>query len=393
MSTNRPMQIHVALVSDQILANLIPAFMERPELVYLVASRQMSQRGTDERLACQLRREAITVEVRAGAPEVGIAEIQSFAYRLAEAIDREHPAASITLNATGGTKLMALGFVDAFRDIGARIIYTDTAHRRVECLPVGRERPSPAIPMLDVLDVPGYLAAQGFRVSAVVSDSPEWCERAANRKAACKYLGQHAAELQDFIGVLNALTDQSLDEEGTLVATSQKFSRVPWGDWAAALGQLVRAKMLEWQDGSAEIAFVDEEATRFLHGGWLEEFVWHVLRDNGAFDVRLGITGAWEAGRASKNEFDVLATQRNQLLFVECKTLRHRDENDNALSYKVDSLGQDARGLFGATWLVTAREPTTVLLERAKQARIRVLGPKDLPRFREQVCRWLEGDG
>jgi hypothetical protein len=76
---------------------------------------------------------------------------------------------------------------------------------------------------------------------------------------------------------------------------------------------------------------------------------------------------------------------------MECKTLRHREANDNELAYKVDSLGQDARGLFGATWLVTAREPSAVLYERAKQARIRILGPNVLPKLRVHVQSWLDG--
>jgi Card1-like, endonuclease domain len=77
---------------------------------------------------------------------------------------------------------------------------------------------------------------------------------------------------------------------------------------------------------------------------------------------------------------------------MECKTLRHREENDNDLTYKVDSLGQDARGLFGETWLLTAREPSDVLRERARQGRITLLGPTELPRLRERVRMWMRMD-
>lgn len=245
--------------------------------------------------------------------------------------------------------------------------------------------------MQDVLDVPRYLAAQGFRFAGAASDEPDWRERAAGRKAASKYLGQNAAQLQDFIGALNYLADKALAGGETLVTPKQAFNNVPWKKWAEAAAQLVRHKLLHWQDGSAEIEFLDDESARFLHGGWLEEYAWHTLKDNAAFDSRLGVTGTWESGSNSKNEFDVLATHGNQLLFVECKTLRHKEENDNTLAYKVDSLGQDARGLFGATWVVSAREPSPVLHERARQARIRILGPNELPRLREHVRAWLDG--
>jgi len=41
----------------------------------------------------------------------------------------------------------------------------------------------------------------------------------------------------------------------------------------------------------------------------------------------------------------------NELLFLECKTLRHGREGakDADLLYKADSLGHDVRGLFGTT--------------------------------------------
>jgi hypothetical protein len=61
--------------------------------------------------------------------------------------------------------------------------------------------------------------------------------------------------------------------------------------------------------------------------------------------------------------------------------------------YKLDSLGRLARGLFGVTWLVTAREPTGAMAERAREQRIRIVGPAELPRLREHVLAWMNGSG
>lgn len=387
------MRIQVAIVSDQLLPNLIPALMQRPDKIHLACSGPMCERALDRRLARLLRREAIDVEIVPGVPDAGIAEILRFAFDLAQRIADEHPDAEIVFNATGGTKLMTLAFVEAFRALGARILYTDTAHRRIEWLPEGPDAEPQTDDMKDVLDVPRYLDAQGFRFSGAVSDDPDWRERAAARKAACKYLGRQAERIQDFIGAINGLADQALDGGEALVEPRQVFNGVPWGKWQETLGELTRHGLLRWRDGSADIEFVDDESARFLHGGWLEEYAWHVLKDDGAFDVRLGVRGRWDTGDRAENEFDVLATQANQLLFIECKTLRHLERNDNTLAYKVDSLGTDARGLFGATWILAAREPSTVLHERARQARFRVLGPGELPRLREHVLAWMRGGG
>ncbi|NBC47163.1 MAG: DUF1887 family protein, partial [Gammaproteobacteria bacterium] len=50
--------------------------------------------------------------------------------------------------------------------------------------------------------------------------------------------------------------------------------------------------------------------------------------------------------------------------------------------------GEDARGLFGSTWLLSAREPTDTLIARARRARIRLVPPAELQRLRELVRQW-----
>lgn len=76
------------------------------------------------------------------------------------------------------------------------------------------------------------------------------------------------------------------------------------------------------------------------------------------------------------------------MLLIECKTEKYRDDSESEIAYKIDSLGQDVRGLFGETWLVSARTPTDTLNARARQAKIRVFGPADLPDLREAVLLW-----
>ena len=51
------MKIHVAMVSDQTLANLIPTLMDRPDKVVLVCIKGMAKRGLDRRLATLALRE------------------------------------------------------------------------------------------------------------------------------------------------------------------------------------------------------------------------------------------------------------------------------------------------------------------------------------------------
>ncbi len=392
------MKIHIVLVSEQVLANLIPILMEGPDLVLLVVTPGMAARRLDRRLQTLLEARGISCRICPDAPDVGVRDIQQYATALLDQVVEAYAEPEVVLNATGGTKLMSLAFVEVCRGLASRILYTDTAHRRIEYLPNGNA-PLPApTAMTNTLDLPGYLAAQGFRFRCAASDEPAWRESAARRKAACKYLGQHMGQphLQHYVGQMNYLADQALERvagtwEETLANPRQAFEEPPRGIWAAAQAELTKAGLMSWAPGDREFAFTTAEAARFIRGGWLEEYAWHIVRDAQAFDARLGVEGVWLDTKKTFNEFDVLACHINQLLLIECKTLRYGAENENEIAYKLDSLSQDVRGLFGDTWLLSARQPSDVLTERARQARIRLIGPADLAHLRERVLAWLAG--
>jgi hypothetical protein len=392
------LKIHVAIVSDQTLANLIPILMERPHRVYLVCSDEMKSRGLDGRLGKLLAGEGIGVETKTGAPNAGLKSIHDYARSLADQIQQAHPGAEIVLNATGGTKLMSLGFVEVFRDVARQIIYTDTSHRRIEIFPDGSGVAVPPVEMRHVLNVPLYLAAQRFHYLGARSDDEAWCEQVACRRAICSHLGRHAGttQVQDFIGAINGLANSALGKDvaanqEVLREPNQSFKRIPIGSWATALALMNVAGLVEWRRGERQIRFKDVASARFLRGGWLEEYAWHLVRKAGIWDVRCGVEVAADDAPQARNEFDVLACHGNELLVMECKTLRVHEENDSQIAYKIDSLGQQARGLFGETWLLSAREPNDTLLERARRARIRIIGPAALARLSAAVRDWMQG--
>ncbi len=384
------MLIHVAIVSDQLLPTVIPCLMHRPGRVVLVASQPMAAQAA--RLRRLLQAEGCTVDIRDKAPDAGLDRIRAYAAKLADELAAGSAGDQVVFNATGGNKLMTLGFVEVFRSRADRIIYTDTAHARIEGIFDRHEAEPQPEPMPDVLDVPRYLAVQGFRYQGSVTDETDWLARVESRRQVAEDLAQHAARHTGLIGLMNRLAHQALDDKGReLVHPVQELKEELRGEWRTTFERFTRAGLVQWV-GNRGVRFPDVESARFLGGGWLEEYAFMAAREAGLFDVRMGVRGVWEGAESARNEFDVLACHRNRLLFIECKTLRFKkDENDNDLAYKVTSLGEDVRGLLGDTWVVAAQEPTKALCDRARQFEFQLIGPRLLGSLKGLCDRWKQG--
>jgi len=383
-------KIHVCLVSDQILANLIPALMERPDRVVLVASAEMKRRGLEQRLAQALSGYGIPTDTVDDAPDASLNAIRSYAEALRDALSESASSATVTLNATGGTKLMMLGFVEAFRQGAIRTIYADTAHRRIE--EIGGEE----IGMENVLDVPSYLAAQGIRIDRIDSDDESRRDAIDKRAELTRFIGTNIVKLQAGIKMLNGILAKAIEKEPStrqerLAKPDFELQKGAWGDFEKLLVRGNALGLLEWQSGGKSGRFTDLESARYFSGIWLEEYAWLCARDSRPFDARMGVHRAG-IGNEEINEFDLLVAHANQLLYVECKTANYQWQigKANQDAYKIDSLSRLTRGLFGATWLLSAIEPPQELLDRARELRIRVLGPQEIPNLGSHIAEWMK---
>lgn len=384
--------IHVCLVSDHLLSNLIPILMDSPSLVYLVVSEDMGRKGLDHRFQKLLKTHSIASVLRDKAPSAGLPELQEYAFNLVAELGTAHPDRTIVLNATGGTKLMALAFVEIFRGLpNVDIIYTDTDHGRLEYL---TDPDYPTRPMTSVLDIATYLAAHGLTLRSSSSEDRVWRERVEGRKPLTKWLAHNAADIGDFLGALNGLANAALDRNGQLIQPWQRFSSAPRGRWQKAMEQITPYALLAW-DGGANISFKEADSARYLGGLWLEEYAWHIVRDERPDDVQVGVIGTWEGQRQnpSRNEFDLLTVNRNRMLVMECKTLRfgNDDSKDQDILTRLESLGRNAGGLFGRTLLLSARQLSSTARARAISQHIQVIEADRLGELRDFVRSWMNG--
>ena len=161
----------------------------------------------------------------------------------------------------------------------------------------------------------------------------------------------------------------------------------------ALMRRLVEFGVVEWDAARAGVLrFPSYAQARYLGGTWLEEYAFLQLKDLGLRDLAAGVSGAWQSEpEPARNEFDVVATHRNRLLFIECKAGAFRkDDRIQDTFGKIDALGHRAAGRFGAVVLLTPRMLPAAAVSRARAGRIVPVHGKDALRLREMVRAWME---
>jgi hypothetical protein len=374
---------HICLVSAQLLPNLIPA------TVHLVVTDDMPAQAA--RLERILRHHGIAAVQHRGAPSTGMADIRGFAENMAVQLDGQGP---FLLNATGGTKLMALAFVQVIPELlpGTEVLYTDTDHQRLEFL---SSRESPALPIQSVIRLDTYLHAYGLQRQSALSSDAAWLTSARRLKPLSKHLARHIAEHQGFIGALNNAAEQAIGGPDRAFRARQKLEA--HGRSKAVLAEIARPEygLLEIVSDDC-VAFASDDAARYLGGGWMEHYGWWTLRDAGAEEAEAGVQVLWLDGdrhNRPPNELDVVAVHRNRLLLIECKTARfgNKDVRDQEILNRLESLGRNAGGLFGKAVLLSARRLSDDMRSRAQAYHLPWFDPDNFKNFHRFVKDWLAG--
>ncbi|MBL1266003.1 Card1-like endonuclease domain-containing protein [Methylomicrobium sp. RS1] len=392
--------IHLLIVTGQAQANLIPVMKFKPEIVALAISDGMK---TNAKQFVKLLTHLAGIhpdnilefhEV----PDVGLDAIKDRAMEIEDDLNQRFPDYPITYHATGGTKLMALGFYDVFHSEPNSVLYTDTEHGQIEVLYPEKQQP---IAIGKVLSLDSYLFSMGkqYRKSADV----QWQENARQRRNLSFWLAQNAEKLEGYWSVINKLAHDSLakQERGqapTLANPEQWFikSKTPYGYWKTALEKCTEAGICQWDKENPErLYFNDADGALYLSGGWLEEYVWLTASELSCDEVYANVYFT-ETGNPKddiRNEIDCLLLHNNRLLMIECKTSVFNvfDAKNDGIVYKLDTLERRTGGLFGDACLVSARKLDDPTRNRAREYKIKIIEGGDIKNIKTRIQDWMNG--
>ena len=395
------MTVHIAIITGQPMANLLPLLVEKPSKLILLVSEDMKTNAEDHAATIQ-RHPLLTdlpVELKYGLPETPIAAIQDFGLAILAELDEQH--SDFVFNLAGGTKLMTLALSQVFADKQGKQIYPHTRFNKIEILWPEQQA---AIELPGVIDAKAYLQTHGVTWRKAISDEEHWRHQTEARKnltfALANGLAQAGNTTEKLIGLLNKAGAQAL--QGGQLQPQQQLATYSKAFYPL-LEQMQQAELIDWDSDDAKtIYFKSKSALQYLTGAWLEEYYYLVAQQVGLTDSHSSVDFTDDVNRKAniRNELDGVSAHQNRLLIVECKTakLGKNEQKDTDMIYKLSSLSKKIGGQFSASLLLSALplDHTTQagrevkLTERARGERIEVLAGADLRKLDKLLLNWME---
>lgn len=379
--------VMICIASEQTLPNLLPLFKWKSDRKHVAAlhvvcsdSKRIEQAVRNiQNAGSRLDLETI---IHPGLPEGPLADIQHFASQTLKKIRGQHPNAHFVLNATGGTKTMAIAMLHALGPNGDAI-YCDTDRERIEFIQPARHA---AIPLpASGLTVDLILMAHGLEASKTQSTTSGWQEKAEQRKGCTAYLRKLAAtgESEYFFAALQSILFCALPGKNSFKAKVGKKEikgRIP-NNFPHLCAKLEQAGIISISDEAYE--FPDIDAASYLQGNWLEEMLALAVdsickkRGIGEQQWRSGMNVVARNATSDKalNEIDMALAYRNRLLVIECKSGAGVSKDDQNITNKLETVGNYIGGRLAEKWLLCSRiiHDQATLRERCKTLQIQLL--------------------
>lgn len=365
----------INLVSKQPIPNILPVLEPELEIdkVLLVSSQDMTLQAS--RLQSVYADLGVPSQIwPVHAPAYDVQVMQSMCQDILQSMTGNE---RVYLNVTGGTKLMACS---AWREVekaqNAFIIYVDTAQRQIHRLhPAGL----PPLSMQSRIDLEKYITAFGL---SITDCKQKWHQgQKVPKVSPCTMnLAKQAKKLHPFLGRVNWAGNAALNQDrGGWPRTVSINSPFPTKGLVKHMIQELEQAGI-FQVRGSQVTFPGPKQAFYINGGWLEEYTFAQACMTQAEEVGFSVKVQWGSDKDSlvHNEFDCLLIKHNQLWIVECKTIGFKEKAAEVV-YKLDSLRENAAGVFGRSCLVLARKPPEHFEHRAKANGQTVFTPDMLP--------------
>jgi len=382
--------IHVCLVSDQTIPNILAIEEFKPDEVLMISTEKMEIKGKSGHILECLAGRGLDYRKRHSLIVVKEDSLLDCNQKLESWVEGREDS-EFVVNLTGGTKIMSIAAYEFFKDCGSPMIYIPIP--RNEYITLFSKGPSPKpvalsqrLLVLDYLRAYGLTIINGRHLEGMAGD-------AEARRELAHWMVVHYEEIKNLLVWLGGALRSHRDDRQFVLEGSFKGATTEERELMTRMGLSMNGSDLKKKMPKSEI--------QFLTGGWLEEYCYNevnVFRDHGVDDVVVGIE--IKNTKGPHNEFDVMFTKDNALYTVECKSLDQQDDKKTEALYKVGALqknfGLRVRSFFVSTASNIlgkngALKPS--IAARADHLNTIVVAPNEVACFRQVLSNELKLNG
>ncbi len=363
------MSVLICLTGGQQAPNLFAVEQCRPQKIILVHSEDTEPDASDFRSFLSSR----------GYEDIRLWKVDPYHPRLittaAQELRERLSGEEVILNYTGGTKPMAIGFYQTFRD--QTLLYVDTQGETF-WWGEGKNLKEQAVELY--LDLPVLFQLRRARISSVTDHNM-------------------LDRLKSLVNYLYTIRSRNLTQNETLkslnyevVQSLQAGSSQAWkpeyDDGQLTISESDPNKVMVIFDSQTFEIKNKDFWLSFFAGGWFEQWVYNRLEATGEYDdirsnVTFRVTQAHSKNYGTKNEIDVAAIRNGVPVFLECKTGRVEQSHITNLRAVKDN--------YGTTYtmpvlVMLSHKIHHVLKEKLEDYGIRlILGPEQLENHLDQL--------
>lgn len=379
--------IHVCLVSDQTIPNILPIAEYKPDELLLISSAAMEKKNKSAHIIASLKNMGLDYSNKFSVLQV-IEDSIVDCHRKIDEWSTGRDDAKFIVNLTCGTKIMSIAAYEYFKDYGSKIFYVPIGQNQmVNIFP--KRSSNQVYPLNNRIKVLDYLAAYGLQVKNS-NKLVQLADDASNRKELAFWMANHYQQIRNILSRLGGALRPHRNTKKPFILKDSFFGATPTElELLNMAGFLVQGDYLEKELVKSEI--------QFLTGGWLEEFCFNELQPLLGSEIDDLVTGI-KIGNpvGTDNEFDLMFTRENALYTVECKSGDQNDDKKADALYKVAALQKDF-GLYVNSFFVSTSpyilkdgELKPSLQARAEQFKTTVITPDRVVDFRNVVKNSLK---
>lgn len=383
--------IHVCIISNEAAANLLPVGIPefKPnEAIFLITE---DMKGKAESLKKSFQSLGIAVY------EFNISDPYDFETIENEILDilssykgGSFSELNIALNATGGTKPMAMAAQSIFSLAKKDIFYVNTTKKSVIFLSGNKKN---NFSLNSNLSLSHYFNSYGFTIKeALKRNNP------IITNLFYDFFIKDYSKNKGSISIINSFSANAK-------INNYVFNNKDAGFYSLKnfLYQLHENRFIKFNE--EKIDFLNDENRKFVGGSWLEHYVFQKIKEipqvnDLSLSVRF-IDPTFDNAKkdidkinlGKQNEFDLAFIANNKLHIIECKTIKFNEkgeeEDEKDIIYKIEALrnkmGEQAKGC-----LISYLPVSIALRNRASNYDIMIIEGNQIQNVKNLVQQWIE---